>query len=53
MITIKKILAPIELSNVSAPAIRYAGSLAKHHHASVGRQSNAKNMKPMQKIKKQ
>jgi len=29
MIGIKKILVPIDLSSVSAPAIRYASSLAK------------------------
>jgi nucleotide-binding universal stress UspA family protein len=35
MIAIKKILVPIDLSNVSAPAIGYASSLAKDHHAEV------------------
>jgi universal stress protein A len=35
MITIKKILVPIDLSNVSAPALGYACSLAKDHHAEV------------------
>ena len=33
MITIKKILVPIDLSSISAPAIGYTGSLAKDHHA--------------------
>jgi universal stress protein A len=35
MITIKKILVPIDLSSVSVPAIGYASSLAKDHHAEV------------------
>ena len=35
MIAIKKILVPMELSSVSAPAIGYASSLAKDHHAEV------------------
>ena len=35
MITIKKILVPIDLSSVSVPAIAYASSLAKDHHAEV------------------
>ena len=35
MITIKKILVPIDLSSVSAPAIVYACSLAKDHHAEI------------------
>ena len=46
MIGIKKILVPIDLSSISAPAIRYASSLAKHHHAEVGRKCNAKSVKP-------
>ena len=46
MIAIKKILVPIDLSSVSAPAIGYPSSLAKDHHAEVGRKSNAKNLKP-------
>lgn len=35
MITIKKILVPIDLSTVSASAIGYASSLAKDHEAEV------------------
>ena len=35
MITIKKILVPIDLSTVSVPAIGYASSLAKDHDAEV------------------
>ena len=35
MITIKKILVPVDLSSVSVPAIGYASSLAKDHHAEV------------------
>ena len=35
MITIKKILVPMELSNVSVPAIGYASSLAKNLDAEV------------------
>ena len=35
MITIKKILVPVDLSSVSVPAIGYASSLAKDHQAEV------------------
>ena len=35
MIAIKKILVPVDLSGVSAPAIEYAASLARAHDAEV------------------
>jgi len=35
MIAIKKILVPIDLSSFSLPAIGYASSLAKDHHAEI------------------
>jgi nucleotide-binding universal stress UspA family protein len=35
MISIKKILVPIDFSTLSVPSIGYAGSLAKDHHAEI------------------
>jgi nucleotide-binding universal stress UspA family protein len=35
MIAFKKILVPIDLSDVSIPAIGYASSLATVHHAEI------------------